>query len=598
MDSEEGKRNRIIIGQLVKTLLPLWIICLLFEMIALGAWVGSYPPKSKMLQTCLLPYLIIALLGMISVVRYGIVYLEQRIVEWLGSLKDKRWNWKKGILLFVVDFMIGLFGERFLTWMAVGSLTAEWNGRKMLWAFTIVFLLSLFLCYRRILIEKVEIAVLLIVLSVGSVYVTALPVSCGISWDDEMHFHNALLLSHMLDGRMTQADVDILDNFAYTAVKHKNYTKKENQEWIELLNADSKSDIRNVDGKIRPTMQNWVYLPAALGLAVGRALRLPYAMTFVLGKWCNLFVYAFLVYWSIRKLKSRKMVAAVVAMLPPCILMAASYSRDPWMIGFIMLGFSWFIGEIQEKEKKLNIWDMVVMLGSFVIGVAPKAVYVPLVLICLFMPKDKFQTEKQCKIFRIVVLLATVLVIATFAVPFLLSNGGAWEGMRGGSAVNAVAQTAYILHAPFQYIGILLRFLWDYAISEENRTFLTSMHYFGTTEYEFLTDLLLLFVTFTDCSKEDGNIRILTKVATLGMSLGAICLVATAMYIAFTPLKLGTILGCQHRYNLQFLFPVLCVIGIVQIKNKMRKDWYRGIVLGISSFVLLNGVWDLCISTF
>lgn len=537
MSSTKDKKSRMIILQWGKLLLPLWIICLLVEVIVFGAWVGPYPPKWKVLVVCLFPHLVIALIGMIPIVQRGIACLEQGIEEWFRSLKKKQWNWKKGILVFIADFVVGLVCERMLTLMTEGSLTADLNTRKMFWAFTIVFLLSIFFFFRRMLIEKIEVVVLLIILSIGSVYVTALPVSCGISWDDEMHFLNALKMSHILDGRMTQADWDVWSNYIGTALEHKNYTLEEHQVWIEQLNTDQKSGIWWSDERICPTIQNWVYLPAALGLTVGRALRLPYAMIFVLGKWCNLFVYAFLVYWSIRKLKSRKMIAAVVSLLPPCMLMASSYSRDPWMIGFIMLGFSWFIGEMQEKEKKLSIWDMVVMLGSFVIGIAPKAVYVPLLLICLFMPKEKFRTEKHYKRFRIVVLIVTVLLMATFAVPFFLSNGGAWEDKRGGSDVNAVAQTANILQEPFRYLGLLFQFLWDYGTSEESRMFLMNMHYLGTVEYLPLVEVLLIVVTFSDCSKVDGNVRFLAKVVTLAMSFVSICLVATAMYIVFTPLK-------------------------------------------------------------
>lgn len=596
MSSTKDKGRRMEIWQWMKMLLPLGIVCLLAEVIALGAWVGPYPQKWKIILVCLFPYLLIVLIGMIPVVQHEVVCLEQRVELWFRGLKKR--NWKKGICIFTADFIIGLVLERVLTYMAEGSITADLNTRKLFFSFTIIFLCSIIFCFHQILIQKVEVAVLLIILSIGSVYVTALPVSCGISWDDEMHFLSALKMSHILDGKMTQADWDVWVHYIDTAVEHKNYTQAEHDEWTKQLNADQKSGVCWPDERISPTIQNWVYIPAAIGLAIGRALRLPYAMDFILGKWCNLLIYAFLVYWSIRKLKSKKMLAAVVSLLPPCMLMASSYSRDPWMIGFIMLGFSWFIGELQEKEKKINTWDIIVMVGSFVIGIAPKAVYVPLILICLFMPKEKFQSEKQCKRFRMIIIIVTILLIATFAVPFLLSNGGAWEDKRGGSDVDAIAQTAYILQEPLEYFKLLFRFLWDYSISEESRTFLTNMHYLGTAKYALVLDVLLIVVTFTDCSNVDRNIKLPAKVVTLVMSFGSICLVATAMYIAFTPLKLNTILGCQHRYILQFLFPVLCVIGSIPIENKIQKDWYRGIVLGISSFVLLNGIWDLCISTF
>ena len=598
MNDIETKKNSKITGQRVRVLLPIWICCLLAELIAFGAWVGPYPRAWKILVACLIPHLMIAVVGMIPIVNQCIAEVERRILKWFHSLKERQWNWKKAVLVLVVDCGLGLILERILTWTSEGNLTAAWNIRKWIWAVTIMFLVSLFVCYRQMMIEKIEVIVFFVILSVGSVYVTTLPVSCGISWDDEAHFHNSLMFSHTLDGRMTAGDWDILNGFVDTALEHDIYEEEAHQAWVEQLNADQESGEWGPDARIWPTIQNWVYFPAAIGLMIGRALHLPYHMIFMLGKWCNLLVYSVLVYWSIRKLKSGKMIAAVVSLLPPCILMAASYSRDPWMIGFIMLGFSWFIGEIQDREKKLEIWDMAIMIGAFVLGVAPKAVYVPLVLICFFMPKEKFKSEKQCKRFRWAAAIATILLLATFAVPFIMSSGGAVEDTRGGSDVNAAAQTAYILQAPFQYIGMLFKFLGEYASLEAGRVYLNYLHYFGTADYALLTEALLLVVAFTDRSEVDGRVKWQPKVVTLIMSLGAICLAATAMYIAYTPYKADTILGCQYRYMLQFMFPVLYVIGSIPMENKMRKDWYRGIVLGISAFILLNGVWDLCISGF
>lgn len=592
------KKNRKTILQWGKVLLPLWISCLLAEVVAFTAWTGPYPRKWKILLVCIIPHIMIAVAGMIPVIWNVIADLERRIVRWIQNFKKKQWNWKKAIGVLAADCGLGFVLERILALISEGSISSPWNVRKWIWAVTIVFLISLYVCYRQVIIEKIEIIIFLVILSIGSVYVTTLPVSCGISWDDEAHFHNALMLSHILDGRMTQADADILNGFVNTALEHNIYEEEAHEEWVSTLNADQKSGIWGPDARIKPTIQNWVYIPSAIGLTIGRALGLPYSMSFVLGKWCNLLVYAVLIYCSIRKLKSGKMIAAVVSLLPPCILMASSYSRDPWMIGFIMLGFSYFISEIQDKEKKINLWDMIVMVGAFTIGVAPKAVYVPLVMICFFMPKEKFKNEKLCKRFRIGVLVATLILLATFAVPFVLSSGGAIEDTRGGTDVNAAAQTMYILQNPMKYLALLFGFLWDYASLEATRNSLTYLHYFGTADYALLLEVLLFVVVFTDRTEIDGTVKWQPKVVTLIMAYGAICLAATAMYIAYTPYKADTILGCQYRYILQIMFPVLYVIGSVPIENRMRKDWYRGIILGILSFILLNGVWKLCISAF
>lgn len=594
MKTQGGKKEELILW--IKRMLPVWICMMLGIVVICRAWVGPYPAKWKMALACIMPFPLVALFGRIPLLYGWLAIIENFIVDWFRGLRNH--NWKKNILVIVADIVLALAIERVLALVAKEGITADFNFRKAFFAFVITALISIFICYRDMLIKRVEMAVFLAVMLIGTVYVTVLPVSCGISWDDEAHFHNALMLSHILDGRMTLGDADILNGFVDTALEHNIYTEDAHEAWVEKMNADDASGVWGADGRILPTLQNWCYLPSAVGLALGRALSLPYSLVFILGKWCNLLVYAILLYFGIRKIKSGKMIAAVVGMLPPCILMASSYARDPWMIGFIMLGFCYFIGEIQEPDKKITIPDLVIMIGAFVLGVSPKAIYVPMVLIAAFLPKEKFATEKQCKIFRICVLLATLAVLATFAVPFILSSGGAVEDTRGGSGVDAAGQTAYILHHPIIYIQTLLTFLWDYASLEAGQTYLSYLHYFGTAKYSLVLQALLLVTAFTDREKCDSYVKWQPKVVTLLMSFGAICLAATAMYIAYTPLESDTILGCQYRYMLQVMFPVLYVFGSVRVENNARKDWYRGIIIGISSFVLLSAVWQLCISGF
>lgn len=593
MVQEKGKSEMIL---WLKRMLPIWVCMLLGELILYRAWIGPYPSTWKMIVVCIVPFPIVALLGRISILYQWLSKAEDVIVNWLLGWKNH--DWKKNLLVVLIDVLLAVILERIMAVVAKEGITADFNFRKAFFAFAIVALISIFICYRDMLAKKIETAVFFTVIIIGTVYVTVLPVSCGISWDDEAHFHNALMLSHILDGRMTLGDADILNGFVDTALEHNIYTEEAHAEWVEKLNADEDSGVWGADGRIYPTLQNWCYIPSAIGLLIGRAIGLPYSGIFILGKWCNLFVYALLLYFGIKRIKSGKMIAAVVGLLPPCILMASSYARDPWMIGFLILGFCYFIGEIQEPDKKIKLSSMVIIIGAFVLGVSPKAIYVPMVLIAAFLPKEKFASEKQCRNFRICVLAATVLILATFIVPFILSSGGGVEDTRGGSEVDAAGQTAYILQHPITYIKTLFTFLKDYASLEAGRTYLAYLHYFGTAQYSLVLQVLLFVTAFTDRDKCDVYVKWQPKVVTVVMSFGAICLAATAMYIAYTPLKADTILGCQYRYMLQVMFPVLYVLGSIPIENKMRKDWYRGIILAISAFVLLSAVWELCISGF
>ena len=83
--------------------------------------------------------------------------------------------------------------------------------------FVVLELTALFVCFREIVAKKVEVAVLVIILSVGMIYATALPSSCGISWDDEVHYQYTMLMSHLFNRNISEAEAYCMSHFPETA---------------------------------------------------------------------------------------------------------------------------------------------------------------------------------------------------------------------------------------------------------------------------------------------------------------------------------------------------------------------------------------------
>lgn len=578
-------------------LIPYLVLVALVELVAVLSWIGPYPSKVKLIVAFLIPYVLVLICGTVSLFHRWMVTVWQFVVTQVKSLRNH--HWKKGLLMVLADVVAASVAERILAWIGDGSLTAAYNFRKAIFAFVVLFVISLFVVFRDEMRTRVEIIIFFVIMSIGTAYVTTMPVSCGISWDDETHFHYTIYAAHMLHGNMNEGDAAILTQFYSTAVDHALYTEEEHSAWLEQLNAAGASGASGADGRVWPKLEYWCYIPAAIGYNVGLALHLPYMFTFILGQWCNLLVYALLIYFAVKRIKTGKMLVACVAMLPPNILMATTYGRDAYMIGFIMLGFCYLMGELQEPEKKLTVWDMVIIVGSFFLGVMPKAVYGPLVLMALCLPKSKFKTQKQCRIYRAWVIGVTVLVMATFVLPFLVSGGGSVEDPRGGADVGAASQTSFMLAHPLQYLVILFNFMKGYLSLTAAQQGLGAMHYFGASPYSLLLIVLLFVVACTDREESyERRIKLPVRIVGVVMSLGALILCATAMYIAFTPVGSETILGCQWRYQMQVMFPMLYLIFGIPLNNKMDKLWYRGIVLGISSFVVMQALWANCIATF
>lgn len=467
--------------------------------------------------------------------------------------------------------------------------------------FVILELTALLVCFREVVARKAEIAVLVIILSIGTLYDVALPSSCGISWDDEWHYYYPMLISHALNPGITEAELYYMNNFPQTALEHKNYDRESQKITYEEIESAYDPQKAALSERTLPGYQRLCYLPAAFGLWLGRLLHLPYHITFMLGRWFNLLVYAALIYLAIRKLKSGKMLASVVALIPFNLFMASSYSYDPWISGWLMYGCCCFFGELQQPEKKMNVREWVCMLFAFFIGVGPKMLYFPLVLLTLFLPKEKFVSPRQRKI--MLAAAACVFVVVCIRMLFLFASpgGGAVQDARGGEGVDALGQISYILTHPWEYTKTLLGFLAEYVSLESSARYFSYLHYFTRLEPTVFSSLMvatLIVVAITDKNEYDVRVRILPRVVCFILAFGVLCLVATSMYIAFTAVGSDTVKGCQYRYIAPILFPVLYCMGSGKIQNRIKREYYNGIVLTICAFVSIHAVWAYAINLY
>jgi len=217
-----------------------------------------------------------------------------------------------------------------------------------------------------------------------------------------------------------------------------------------------------------------------------------------------------------------------------------------------------------------------------------------------FIKKEKFRSKKGYIGYLAGVSCAIMIAIGVIALPYFASGGGGAGDNRGGENINASEQTMFILQNPVTYAIILLRFIRDYLISIHTtqhyhhlQHYVTFFIHLGTSAYYFVVWGLLGFVAITDRNENDAlTSRIKDKALISFLVLSTFALIATAMYLSFTPVGEDTIAGIQGRYLMPFLFPFFYIIGGFKINNDMNKQMYSMGVYGIMSFVLLTGVWE------
>ncbi len=497
--------------------------------------------------------------------------------------------------------------ERILAYVFYGKDSFYWG--RYLGIFVVLELAACLVCFREIVARKAEVAALVVTLSVGTLYALAVPASTGISWDDEWHYNCSMAMSHLLNPDVSKAEYYYADKdcFLETALEHKNYDRESQKETYQKIEKLYQQKEKTLPGRYWPRYRNLCYMPAGFGLWLGRLLSLPYHVAFMVGRWFSMLFYSILVFLAIRKLKSGKILAAAVALIPFNIFMASSYSYDHWITAWLLYGICCLFGELQQPEKKMSVFEWIFMLLAFLIGVGPKMLYIPLVLLALFLPKEKFVSPVQRKL----MIAAAVCVVAAVGakVALMFAAPGSIQDVRGGTGVDSLGQVSYIFSHPWEYTKTLLGFLWDYLSLKSANHYFSHLQYLTNLQPTVFSPLMvatLAAVAFTDKNEYDSKVALAPRIAVYVLSFGILCLVATSMYVAITAVGSNKIEGCQYRYIAPLMFPVLYSLGNGKILDRLRekikfrgkREYYNGAVLAVCAFISIHAVWAYAINLY
>jgi len=426
-------------------------------------------------------------------------------------------------------------------------------------------------------------------LLIGFLYITLHP-NFLYAWDNRIHYKWALEESFVINVSVSESDAVImgipeLEPFELSSSQ-------------ESATVSSYSLIPDTAFQLALRVYNLykrvAHIPTGVMLFIGRSLALAPDIIFRLGMAANHLIYTFIVYLAIKRLNSGKHLMAIIAMFPMAFVLSTTYGYDHWVTAFTMLGFAYFFNEVQNSGKSIELKNIIIMIGAFVLGLGPKAIYVSLMFVLYFLQRDKFKTIKDHKRYNIITTFAILFVVASFAIPFVYLGGGGAGDTRGGAGVNASSQTSFILRNPLTFAGILLRFMKNYLRVFITDNFVTYFAHLGSSSYSLLTLALTGFVTLTDRNEHDlhsstARYKIIISI----IAFVTVALYSTGLYIEFTEVGTSYIVGVQPRYLMPVLFPLLYVAGSLKIKNNMNKAAYSGVVFGIISFVLLVGAWEI-----
>ena len=475
------------------------------------------------------------------------------------------------------------------------------------------FLAGVFVTCRDWLVEEPERLYLVVVLCVTTLFAWSMSVRT-MGWDVGTHYRNILYFADW------EGPVD------YTESDRSVVNVEPLGEDGGLLRAiDTREEALDAnDGATADTTENnkplvWYltgieYVPYALVMKICDAVGVSFSHTLTLMRMTGALFYSVVTYLGMRKLRERKMLYAVVALLPTSVFLAAELGYSYWLFSLCLYGFATLAGMMQGSVE-VRPTTILAMLGALFVGMLPRVVYFPLMFLCLLIPLERFSSTKLGWAYRVGLVGAAVLAFSVWLVPKLLVNFGTGD-VRGGE-VNPSGQIAYILSHPVEYAQTFLRFVLPplrmenggadvegvnlvqgFLSIEASPGLLVNYGYLPRAGMGFaaVAWVALVWTTLTD---RDGSQRMgwLPGVLSLVLCAGVFVMIVTALYFEFTPVGLDTIHGVQRRYLLPLLFPLLAFVGPASLglRGRVRAGLYDGAVLSVMACLLLTSWWTVSV---
>ena len=545
----------------------------------------------------LLCFIILAIEGLL------IAWKFDTIKKWIARTSSYiRENWRR--MLKAVGLCLGGAAVGSFAWFILYKVgvTHSVSGFTIFYFLASGFAIVAMLLVGRRLGPHPEYGFLIISLCFGLMFAVMEPAKTLLTWDDEIHYGHAVALSYGDTSFCSEPERILITRsiVAEPNLEGRDYCAEN----LNLLDYRGYGSDTNV---YIPTPWNTIcaYLPPAGAIWLTRLLNLPFSVTVIAGRIANLLCYAIVILIAIRQLKYGRLLVAALCLNPTVLFLASNYSYDPFCIAFTMLGLCIWMGVYQTEGAQMTSGRATVMLLSLLTGILTKQVYFPLVLITLFLPAEKFRSRDEARRYRGAVLVTVLALVASFIIP-LLAGSGTYSDTRGGDDIDAMGQVSFILHHPMTYMNVLAKFLInDYLclsslLSNASgciRTF-GYVSIFGLVYPEmcasFYLGLTIAAWFGSTYGHECGERSLPGWLKSLGLilSFGTICIVATSLYCAFTPVGADVILGCQTRYMLPAAFMVIVVTRPTFLKNAISPQKFNAAILCSIMAVLLIGSWE------
>ena len=358
-----------------------------------------------------------------------------------------------------------------------------------------------------------------------------------------------------------------------------------------ILNITHRSDDTKLV-KIDATQgsDNWLlYAPAILGVTAGRLIGLNGITTLYAGRFFMMFVYLIFAFFAIKRVPVGKAAMFIIVLSPMFIQQSCSYSYDAMPIELTTL----FVAELFSvlyKDRKMRKRDIIILSAlAFVIASCKAGTYIPECLLLFLIPKEKYESEKQCRRMRIGFLVVMILGFLINSIPYLMMVLGITEAttelQQYSNSLNCYT-VSDVLFNPGNTVRVLITTFLQYIDFYFEGSFAGPLGWLNIGINPMWGYLMagLMLLGVTAVKDEPEYITKKQRVWIALALLATVAMVTAAMFVSWTGKGSTTISGIQGRYFTPLLFYFFFLFRGKFIKIAHNVDnaiMYFGIALNV-----------------
>ncbi len=289
-----------------------------------------------------------------------------------------------------------------------------------------------------------------------------------------------------------------------------------------------------------------VYMPAAVGMYVGRHLDLSVGTTVEVAKTLQAVMYIALCYtalWVVRDKKAR-WILFIIALLPMSIFQASIITADTYTMGTVIL-FAALLFKFFTQVRPLTNKQIVSVALATTLLMLTKPSYAIFCLALLALPTSLFRTKKQHLLIKSALLFLSVAIFIAVS----------WKGVQYASSISLMStmpnntggllQIQWILNHPIEFTKTVYRTLIIYPEG-------WSQDIIGRLGYNLISTPYILVITTISMLVIAGlYVKDYTKrIAALFFVLGVVSVfsVIFLLYATFNTVGASLVAGVQGRY--------------------------------------------------